>query len=352
MAVEMLVPFVRALRESGPQIERESVERGLAILAAAGLDLAELADPEVRIPHRVGLMLLEDGIRITGDPAFALRAGAGAEPGDLGVFEYLAGSAADLRRAMLVASRYLPLLHDGAEIEMAEEGHYAFWRHRLLGDLPGPPGAHEYVVAAFMMSTQRMLGLHMAPSEVHFIHDAPAYANEYARVFRSPVRFGCDSNAIVFPRGALDLRMIGADDGLHAVLVRYAEELLGRLSKRHPFTRRIRALVREHLSDGPTLTTVAQAFHMSERSVRRRLASEGVTHSEIVDSVRREAAVELLGRQDLSISEVAFELGFAHRPAFHRAFKRWYGASPSRFRGQRAGNPFYRFYERGEARSR
>lgn len=346
MAVDMLNPFLRRLRDAGPAVERAAVDRGLAILAEAGLSTADLSDPELRIPHRVGVALLEDGLRTTSDPAFALRAGASVQPDEFGLYEYVCSTASTLRESMQAASRYLPLLHDGAEVDLVEDGEFALWRHRLFPTVAAPPSANEYVVAAFFVRAQRMLGLDGPPTEVHFVHEQPAHAAAYEALFRAPVRFGRDRNAIVMPKIALDLPLVGSSPGLHRVLVRYADELLTRVPKRHPFTRRVRALVRERLAEGASLTSVAAALHMSERSLRRRLLLEGITHSEIVDAVRRETALELLGQPELNISEIAFALGFAHRPAFHRALKRWYGSSPTELRARRTGNAFARFYER------
>ena len=68
---------------------------------------------------------------------------------------------------------------------------------------------------------------------------------------------------------------------------------------------------------------------MSESGVQRRLAAAGTSHTEILEDVRREVATALLTETDLNVSEIAFQLGFAHRPAFHRAFSRWYGCSPT-----------------------
>jgi len=63
--------------------------------------------------------------------------------------------------------------------------------------------------------------------------------------------------------------------------------------------------------------------------------------------VRRELAVELLESGELNVSEIAFRLGFAHRPAFHRAFRRWFGAAPKAHRAEQMPGELYRFYKRG-----
>jgi AraC-like DNA-binding protein len=83
---------------------------------------------------------------------------------------------------------------------------------------------------------------------------------------------------------------------------------------------------------------------VSDSSLRRKLAAEHTTHSELLDALRRELALELLAHPELDIAEVAFRLGFSHPPAFHRAFKRWYGVSPSDHRGSGSHSAFYRFH--------
>ena len=81
--------------------------------------------------------------------------------------------------------------------------------------------------------------------------------------------------------------------------------------------------------------------------MRRKLGAEGTTHSELLDVLRRDLALELLAEPELDVAEIAFRLGFAHPPAFHRAFKRWLGISPSEHRASGQHSAFYRFHRGG-----
>jgi AraC-like DNA-binding protein len=56
----------------------------------------------------------------------------------------------------------------------------------------------------------------------------------------------------------------------------------------------------------------------------------------VVDGVRKERALALLGEHDLPISMIAVRTGFATPSAFTRAFRRWTGLAPSDFRRQAA----------------
>jgi len=83
---------------------------------------------------------------------------------------------------------------------------------------------------------------------------------------------------------------------------------------------------------------------MSERTLRRRLKDEGVQLRELIEQTRREEARRYLERSALSVSEIAYRLGFAQPPAFHRAFRRWLGVSPLQYRRDHAASPAYRYF--------
>ena len=71
---------------------------------------------------------------------------------------------------------------------------------------------------------------------------------------------------------------------------------------------------------------------MSGRTLRRRLADEGTSYHAIADEVRHGLAVAYLGDARISVTEIAFLLGFADAAAFNKAFRRWAGASPTEVR--------------------
>lgn len=344
VSVELLAPFLRCLSESGTEVERLAVEQGIGILATCGIVLHALAEPGARIPHDVAMTLLDNGVRATKDPTFALRAAAAGRQGELGLLEYVSSTAPTLREGSLAARRYIALLHDGAEIELVEHGDRVLWKHRLRHGLRSVVAANEYVVMSFVRTAQRQLGVTTPPIEVGFAHQAPAHAASYEPLFDTRVRFGEECNVIVLPRIAFDLPLAAADASLHALLLRQADSALARLPRRKTFSGRVQKLVRERLAKDCRLTAIAAVLRSSERTVRRRLLAEGTTHSDIVDAVRRELAGEWLTHRDLSVSEISFQLGFSHRPAFHRACVRWFGVSPSEFRERRAQSAFYSFY--------
>ncbi|HVL79329.1 MAG TPA: AraC family transcriptional regulator [Sphingomicrobium sp.] len=77
---------------------------------------------------------------------------------------------------------------------------------------------------------------------------------------------------------------------------------------------------------------VARELGMSRQTLYRRLKREGITFEEILDAKRRQLSVRYLKFDRLSVKSAAYRLGFSDPAAFSRAFKRWFGVSPSDLR--------------------
>ncbi|KIG13523.1 Transcriptional regulator, AraC family protein [Enhygromyxa salina] len=88
----------------------------------------------------------------------------------------------------------------------------------------------------------------------------------------------------------------------------------------------------------PTVAVIADKLHMSGRSLQRRLHQEGTSFTAVLTDLRRDRALRYLKDRRISISEVAFLLGYLDVSAFHRSFKRWTGTTPQEYRLTARGN--------------
>jgi AraC-like DNA-binding protein len=84
----------------------------------------------------------------------------------------------------------------------------------------------------------------------------------------------------------------------------------------------------------PSLTSMSEAFGLNARSLQRRLSEYGLSYSEILDEVRFRRCLEALSDPTLSITSIAFEIGYLHAGDFSRAFSRRMGFSPRAYRRQ------------------
>jgi AraC-like DNA-binding protein len=184
------------------------------------------------------------------------------------------------------------------------------------------------------------------PIEIQFAHAPPAHAAIMPQLFGSPVRFGCEHNAIVFPVSMLSHPMRTADPVLHDVLLRLADQELMALHDLSAFPARVRTAMQAELEHGARLESVATRLHLSSSAIRSRLLQHGTTYTELLDRLRRDTADRLLRQSQLSFAEIGHALGFAHPPAFHRAVRRWFGRTPSAYREAPTANPAATFFRR------
>jgi AraC-like DNA-binding protein len=82
------------------------------------------------------------------------------------------------------------------------------------------------------------------------------------------------------------------------------------------------------------LSGLATRVRTSPRTLQRALRSCGTSHKEILDGVRREQALQLL-HKNVGLAEIVERLQFSEPSAFYRAFRRWTGTSPHKFRATR-----------------
>lgn len=344
LTVAALNPFTRQLDALPSELRASLVERTQALLARANLSTLELIDPEARIPLKIASEILVLAEAATG-PGLGLRAAEGAAVGDLGIFEFVARTCGTLGEAIETACRYRRLMYDGAQLELVLEGDCARLRYNLHDRIENRITFVEFALAACVVASRRALGFDSAPRAVRFTHDEPAYGSEYARIFQAEVCFGAAHDEIVFGRRALDFPLASADPAAHAIFRRYADRLLDMLPNSLPITRSVQRIVRARIDAARAAgCDLASELNMSERTLRRRLTQEGVQLRALVEQTRREQACRYLASSSLSVSEIAYRLGFSHPPAFHRAFRRWLGVSPLQYRREHAASPVYRYF--------
>jgi AraC-like DNA-binding protein len=328
-SARVLWSFVRLLGES-PAVA--------AAMKQEDIDPSLLAHPDTRLPHRRVMELLDAWVAASQDPAIGLRAGLNVEPGELEAMEYAARSCATFRDGILCSARYMHLLNEAADVSLIESGDVALWRFRVTDGVHQPRAANDFVLGVAAKFSRRYALISEPPLEVHLMHDSPADLSPYAR-FKSTLRFGMPHNGFLFHRRHLDRPMLRANDGLRAGFETYAREQSDRISpgsaSRVRACDRARDVVVEQLRRGEMcMESVASSLAMSVPTLRRRLEEEGTTFSALVDDIRHELAEQLLRDPRRTVSEIAFLLGFSHAPAFHKAFRRWTGSTPSEHRAR------------------
>jgi AraC-like DNA-binding protein len=96
---------------------------------------------------------------------------------------------------------------------------------------------------------------------------------------------------------------------------------------------RVQRILRREGSGVPSLVEVAATLHMSARTLKRQLATEGTSFSAEVEDSLRERALILLRSRTMPLKDIARTLGYSTFANFARAFQRWTGKTPGEMRG-------------------
>jgi AraC-like DNA-binding protein len=308
-----------------------------SILDRAGLSPSALEQPDGWLPVQTLVDLMEMAARATGDAAFGLHCGMYSERGDLELLEYLLSSCATLGDTFEVAVRYQALSNDVVHHELVQEGEHIVWRIRLP---PKLDALEDFLLAWVSQLTRRASGLDVSPAQVRFVHSRPSCAQEYERHFRAPIVYGADCAGLLMHPIALHLPFVTADPVLHGLLRAHADILLAARPAHESVLERVRALVAAELPHGgATLEHIAKKAHMSVSTLRRRLRSEGVLFGALVDEVQMSVVRRSMADPELPIKDLAARAGFASVPTFYRAFGRWFGETPARYRKLHVRHP-------------
>lgn len=143
---------------------------------------------------------------------------------------------------------------------------------------------------------------------------------------------------MIVPKSWQGLGLIQPDPAMRQLMDRLAQQQLLTLTRTDDPLVRARRLIAQRLGDGELeLSHVASALHVSPRTFQRKLQEHGESFTQLVDGVRKEMAERYLEDASLSLTDIAFLLGYSEQSAFARAYKRWTGHAPARTRQAAAG---------------
>jgi AraC-like DNA-binding protein len=316
-----------------------AVLRDTGIIPEPALRWFAALDPDERVHVSAVHTMLEATVKISGDELLGVKAAARSSIGDVGIFDFVLSSAATLRAALDNAGRYMRLLNDTLTFTLEVSGDRAI--ARFENSVVLPRSAEDFQTCGFISTQVPSWPEGMLDDmDVWFRYAPPPSLDAYREVL-GPARlhFHSPMSGFGFPARLLDEPLRGHDPKLHEVLRRYAESTLAALPQRESVTEKVRRYLVERLATGDiSLEQAARTLRMSSRTLGRRLSEEGTTFKNLVDDTRRAIALRYVAGHDLGLSEVALLSGFTETPSFYRAFRRWTGMTPTKYRWTHSGD--------------
>ena len=300
------------------------------MLGEAGLTLGQVRDPQVRLKVRDQIKFLNLAAHALGDEFLGFHLAQHADLRELGLFYYVLASSECLADALQRAARYSSIVNEGVVQECHTGG-----RTGMSFSYVGVNRTHdrhqmEFWATALVCACRRLTGHRILPNRVRFMHLRKHSSAEFAGIFGQDIKFGAPVDEIAFAAGVGRLPVIGADPYLNRLLVRYCEEALAhRPGRPGSFRAHVENAIVPLLPHGKIqVAEIASQLGVSKRTFARRLSSEGLTFSKLLESLRFDLANRYLAEYDMPISQIAWLLGYQEIGAFSRAFKHWTGKTP------------------------
>jgi AraC-like DNA-binding protein len=319
--------YVRALVDA---VEHRGVSRS-CFLSAANWDPKRIAAVEGRVPGSEFYRLCELAIDLTRDPALGLHTAEVVKVDSVDLVGQLVAHACTVRKALESHLRLHKLTDDQCRYDLVETDRDVTLRYTCPDGLSAR--ARRFLAELHMTGLYRLLryfARQAQPIQVSFEHAAPAYRSEYERIFKGAERFEQPVTGIVFDRGLMEAARRYRDEEYHRTLCELADSRVLRLARDTSCVDSVRDAIAKHGARREIdMGAVARAMGVSTRSLRRRLASEGTSFDAVVNDALASRARHLLSVERRTIQETADALGYSDTTAFHRAFKRWTGTTPS-----------------------
>lgn len=304
------------------------------LFQAAGVTRAELAAPNARVSLTVANDMLKRAIALSNQPALGVLAGLQMKISHHGYIGFAAMTAKNIGEALRIAERFAPLRSTAVDLQLMVEGDAAALT--LVFDTELEPLRQTALLAVCVGLVQMGGALTGKALEGRgeFAFPKPDWIDPFLPMLGgNVVAFGQPVSRMVFPAGYLDLPLTMSDPESSRIALEQCERELAALGEFASVVGRVRALVQSPASGFLALEDVAGRMHVSSRTLKRQLAAQGTTFSDLLDGVRREKALLLLANRALTIEQVADRLGYSDVANFTRAFRRWTNGTPSAWRG-------------------
>jgi len=271
------------------------------------------------------------------DDFLGFRLGRDYDLREIGLLHYVLASCDVLDEALQRGVRYSSTVNEGASLRYIERDDAVAIAVRYVG-VARHTDRHqiEFWVTTVVRACRELTRRHIVPQYVKLTHHRHEDCSDFNAFLGVDVEYGADVDEIAFPGTARNLAVMSADPYLRNLLIAYCEDALARRVTGGGSTPSdVENTIADLLPHGKArIDHVARRLGMSPRTLARRLAAEGVTFSDVLNRLRLDLAHRHVKDSDLSISQIAWLLGYQEVSAFTHAFKRWTGMTPRQMRAR------------------
>ena len=328
--------FVKAALSGAEQRGVNAAE----ILIAAGIDPTLIQQQGARVTEKQYTQLMQT-LWITLQDEYMGFTSHKSKPGTFATMCYLTIHCNTLESVFKRAYAFYNLFDKPISMELYNKGDQAHLTIVFDEELEDP---YHFLQESLLVIWHRfscwLTGKRIILDKVSFNYPEPQHVNEYKHLFHCPLVFNQTHTRLSFNTRYLHESIIRDEQELKDFLKSSPADLLGKPDDYNSYTSQIRQHIGRDLREElPDFEAVSSKLNLSPQTLRRRLKEENTSYQEIKDNIRRDQAIYHLSRNDFSINEIAYRVGFTEPSTFHRAFKKWTNLTPGAYRqGERKVN--------------
>jgi AraC-like DNA-binding protein len=307
------------------------------LLRRSGLSHKQIDDPDTRVEVRKQIKFLDLVADATGDDLLGFHLSQSFDLRKVGLLYYVFTSSDRLDEALRRAARYSSIVNEGIRLTLHEKKEIGVVLEYSGVARRSDRHQMEFWIAGLIRACRQITSRRLTADRVSFAHRGKV-TPELSAFFGSEIRFGAGVDEAVFSSSIRDITIPSSDPYLNELLLRYCEDALSQQkASQTSFGLNVENTIAVLMPHGKAhISEVARKLGVGQRTLARRLASEGLTFSMVLQRLRCELAKRHLTDNDLSISKIAWLLGYQDVSAFTNAFRRWTGRAPRAIRGESA----------------
>lgn len=323
-------------RFSGSTLQRleELGVRAPAVVRRAGLPQAFINQARALLNTEELFALWRAVGEVSTDPSIGLLLGTETKTERFHPIGLAALSSENFGSAIDQMARYKQITCPEEILQEKDDEEWSIQFRWLLADEVEPPVLIECCFA-WVLSTARVgTGTRISPVRVEFVQPR-AHVKTIERHFGCPVVCGTPRNAIIFRATDANRPFVTRNAELLGILAPQFDEELKEENGDENFIERVRIAIQQRLTGRrPTIEDIADALHISSRTLQRRLQDDGSSFQRVLEEARHQLARHYLNNSVLELNEAAYLLGYEDGNSFVRAFRTWEGVPPARWREQ------------------
>ena len=300
----------------------------------AGTTLAEsgISGIGARIDDADFNQLVANAQRLTGNPALGLKLGLRLNLSAHAILGQAFMTCRDLAQVMDLLLKYYHLLASGIQLELETIGEQCVLTLVSTPSDVSVEFGYELLYGAFVNTLRGLLNAPDLCLHMELPYPEPAHSSIYYEALGNEVYFNCVRGGILFHRDLLSTPVPSSNPVLRNLYEAECARLLADLEEEKSVAEQTLRLLRKLEGQYPQMPRIATMLNLSPRTYRRRLDEEQQSFQQLLDQVRGEHATRYLQNTRLSLSSIAYKIGFSDPSNFRRAYLKWTGITPGEAR--------------------